>query len=150
MTTQISCPGDHFGVLLPATPRGARQARQLAVAQLVSWGLPTEGPALIVAELAANAVTHGRVPGRGFRLVLTLAPGRLRVAVVDTRADRVPTFRDAGGDAEAGRGLVLVDALADRWGVELGPPPCKEVWAEWDLPGRVAGTVTRRNGTRRA
>lgn len=52
---------------LSSTPRGARLARRLAVAQMESWGIPyTSGPAeavaLIVAELAANAVTHGRVP----------------------------------------------------------------------------------------
>ncbi|MGW0366372.1 ATP-binding protein [Streptomyces sp. NPDC002990] len=143
MTTQICDSGSQFGVQLAATPRGARQARQLAVEKIAAWGLPTEGPALIVAELAANAVTHGRVPGRGFRLVLTLVDGVLRIEVVDTRGDRVPGFRDPDGDAEGGRGLVLVDAIADRWGMDRGLPPCKVVWAELDVPewggSRVAG-----------
>ena len=37
---------------------------------------------------------------------------------------------DLGAEAEAGRGLVVVDALADRWGVAVGPPPRKTVWVE--------------------
>ncbi|MFG2712544.1 ATP-binding protein [Streptomyces goshikiensis] len=118
----------HFHVQLSATPRGARLARLLAVEQLRSWGLPFERPAQVVAELAANAVTHGRVPGRDFRLDLAVTPGLLRIEVVDTRGDRMPGFREPEG--EGGRGLFLVDAFADQWGVREGPPPCKAVWAE--------------------
>ncbi|KUN54468.1 hypothetical protein AQJ43_14200 [Streptomyces avermitilis] len=36
-------------------------------------------------------------------------------------------------DAESGRGLILVEAYADRWGVDDGPAPCKTTWAELDL-----------------
>lgn len=130
MNEQIRDSALQFTARLTATPLGARRARRLAVETLAGWGLPSEGPALIVAELAANAVTHGRVPGRDFRIGLTLVGGVLRIEVVDTRGDRVPGVRDAGGCAEGGRGLVLVGAIADRWGVELGLPPCKVVWAE--------------------
>ncbi|WP_354380545.1 ATP-binding protein [Streptomyces sp. PvR034] len=135
---QICDPARHFAVQLAATPHGARRARLLAVERIASWGLATEGPDLVVAELAANAVTHGRVPGRRFRLLLTLYGGVLRIEVVDTRGDRVPGLRDPGEDGEAGRGLVLVAAIADRWGVDPGPPPCKVVWAELDAAGRPA------------
>ncbi len=115
---------DRFDVQLSATPRGARLARLLAVEQLRGWGLPLVEPAHVVAELAVNAVTHGRVPGRDFRLALVVAGGVLRIEVTDARGDRVPSMRDAGW------GLVVVDALADRWGVQEGPAPCKVVWAE--------------------
>ncbi|WSF37204.1 ATP-binding protein [Streptomyces sp. NBC_01351] len=134
VNTQICDSARHFGAQLSATPRGARQARQLAVEKIAEWGLPTDGAALVVAELAANAVTHGRVPGRDFQLVLTLAGGVLRIEVVDTRRDRVPVLRGADGGAEGGRGLLLVDAVADRWGVDRRLPPCKAVWAELDVP----------------
>lgn len=128
-----------FHVQLSATPRGARLARLLAVEQLRGWGLlPLEEPAQIVAELAANAVTHGRVPGRDFRLVLVVTPGTLRIEVTDTRGDRIPEIRDTG------RGLVLVEALADRWGVREGPVPCKVVWAEVSLLAGSRGAATRR------
>ncbi len=91
-----------------------------------------------MAELAANAVVHGRVPGRDFRLSLVLhGNGRLRIEVTDTRGERLPPAPDRltapDGDATSGRGLLIVDALADRWGVTVGPVPRKTVWAELDL-----------------
>ncbi len=57
----------NLSLLLSPTPRGARLARLLAAEQLRSWGLPLSPAEQIVAELAANAATHGRVPGRDFR-----------------------------------------------------------------------------------
>ncbi|MEU8778561.1 ATP-binding protein [Streptomyces sp. NPDC048606] len=135
MNSQIGYFENQFVAVLPATPRAARQARRLAVEQCLAWGLPTEGVALVVGELAANAVTHGRVPGRGFQVALIRGERALRVEVTDTRRDRIPEPRDADPGAEGGRGLALVVAVADRWGVEAGPPPRKVVWAEWDVPG---------------
>jgi anti-sigma regulatory factor (Ser/Thr protein kinase) len=128
-----------FTQLLSATPRGARLARLLAVQQLAEWGWPpsctaSESAALVVAELAANAVTHGRVRGRCFRLGLVVeAPGTLRVEVADPCGDRRPEPRTTTAPDpeldESGRGLVLVDALATRWGTEPRPPSGKTVWA---------------------
>ncbi|CAM5652776.1 non-specific serine/threonine protein kinase OS=Streptomyces tendae OX=1932 GN=GUR47_17290 PE=3 SV=1 [Streptomyces tendae] len=54
----------------------------------------------------------------------------LRIEVTDTRGDRLPCPQHSADDAEFGRGLLLVEALADRWGVVPGPPPLKTVWAE--------------------
>ncbi|MGI5356373.1 ATP-binding protein [Streptomyces sp. CA-252508] len=127
-----------FGVLLSPTPRGARLARLLAVEWLrTRHEVPyrvTEAAAQVVAELAANAATHGRVAGRSFRLALLCDGGVLRVEVTDTRADDLPHRRPPAPDAESGRGLLLVEALADRWGAGAGPAPQKTVWAELDLP----------------
>ncbi|MFF4979837.1 ATP-binding protein [Streptomyces sp. NPDC001046] len=141
MKSHISAPGAtrHFTQLLSATSRGARLARLLAVQQLAEWGWPpsctaSESAALVVAELAANAVTHGRVRGRCFRLRLIVeAPDTLRVEVADPRGDRQPqpcatTVPDPDPD-ESGRGLLLVDAFATRWGTEPRPPSGKTVWA---------------------
>ncbi|WP_329244656.1 ATP-binding protein [Streptomyces canus] len=86
-----------------------------------------------MAELAANAATHGRVPGRDFRLTLYVVGDTLRIEVTDTRGDRLPRVELPAPEAETGRGLVLVDALADRWGAAPGPRPRKTVWAELDL-----------------
>ncbi|MFD4527480.1 ATP-binding protein [Streptomyces sp. NPDC058470] len=127
---QLGHPIRNFSVLLSPTPRGARLARLLAVEQLRSWELPLEAPSQIVAELAANAATHGRVPGRDFRLTLYVVGGTLRIEVTDTRGDRLPRLNPAESHADSGRGLLLVDALADRWGVTSGLPPRKTVWAE--------------------
>ncbi|MFD6326027.1 ATP-binding protein [Streptomyces sp. NPDC058442] len=128
-------PLHQFTVPLSATRRGARLARLLATEQLHSWKLPLDPARLIVAELATNAVVHGRVPGRSFRLGLTVtACGVLRIEVTDTRGECLPTRRSAPGEpAESGYGLLLVEELADRWGVRSGPAPVKVVWAELDL-----------------
>jgi len=58
MNQEIAAP-PNFTVLLSPTPRGARLARLLATEQLRTWGLPLDRAAQIVAELAANAATHG-------------------------------------------------------------------------------------------
>lgn len=144
----------NFSVLLSPTPRGARLARLLAVEQLREWGLLLHPAEHIVAELTVNAATHGRVPGRDFRLTLYVVGGTLRIEVTDTRGDRLPSVRLPPPDAESGRGLVLVDALADRWGVTPGPRPRKTVWAEIDLSphpenpyvGRAGGPSQRTPG----
>ncbi|MDX2520834.1 ATP-binding protein [Streptomyces stelliscabiei] len=115
---------------LSPTPRGARLARLLATEQLRSWGLPLDPARHIVAELAANAATHGRVQGRDFGLTLYVIGGTLRIEVTDTRGERLPRTRCPSPDAEDGQGLVLVEALADRWGTAPGLPPRKTVWAE--------------------
>lgn len=130
MNQEVATPVRNFSVLLSPTPRGARLARLLATEQLRAWGLPLDTAPQIVAELAANAATHGRVPGRDFRLTLYVVGGTLRIEVTDTRGDRHPRLAPTDQDAESGRGLLLVDALADRWGVAPGPHPRKTVWAE--------------------
>ncbi|MFD5833172.1 ATP-binding protein [Streptomyces collinus] len=123
---ELHTPVRNFSLQLSATPRGARLARLLATEQLRSWGLPLDPARQVVTELSVNAATHGRTPGRDFRLLLYVVAGTLRIEVTDTRADRLPTAR-------LGLGLLLVDALADRWGVTRGLPPRKTVWAELDL-----------------
>ncbi|MFI5795344.1 ATP-binding protein [Streptomyces sp. NPDC051677] len=129
-TPRLDSPIRNFDVRLSPTPRGARLARLLATEQLRSWGLPLDPAAHVVAELSANAVTHGRVPGRDFQLVLYVIGDALRIEVTDTRGDRMPRLRQDPGDSESGRGLLLVDALADGWGVTEGRRPRKTVWAE--------------------
>ncbi|MFB6556379.1 ATP-binding protein [Streptomyces sp. NPDC056405] len=134
---QATSVGQRFAIQLSATRRGARLARLLAERQLDDWGLPSEEVTQVVAELASNAVLHGRVPGRDFRLALWLrTDGTLRVEVTDARGDRVPRAADpVEDDAESGRGLRIVAAYADRWGVDEGPAPAKIVWVEMS-PGR--------------
>lgn len=128
-----------FRQRLSATPRGARLARRLAGVQLAAWGIPhgcglAEDVELVVGELAANAVLHGRVPGRDFEVRLGYDGLRVRIEVSDARGDRQPPEAEAPVDpwsAEAGRGLMLVRALAREWGVtprEQGGPG-KTVWA---------------------
>ena len=129
-----------FAQRLSSTRRGARLARLLAAGQLRAWPLSpsvAERAEHVVAELAANAALHGRVRGRDFRTALTFntVTGVLLVEVTDTRGDKAPETGPAPGpDDESGRGLLLVDALADRWGTAPYPPSGKTVWAEFS-PG---------------
>ncbi|MFD7415498.1 ATP-binding protein [Kitasatospora purpeofusca] len=135
--------------LLSATPKGAAIGRRMARQRLTSWELNSLCPdafhsaLLIVAELAANASIHGRTPGRGFELSLSLTSVRrsrttvLRIEVSDCRGDKRPVLPDpraCSTEAQSGRGLTLVDALADRWGTLPREPNAKTVWAELDLP----------------
>lgn len=124
---------------LSPTPRGARLARRLTAHQLAVWGHPHDSDANdtaqhLVAELAANAVTHGRVPGRDFELRLLLLPeGTLRIEVSDARGDRELRFlSESETDGEGGRGLILLSLLARTWGVSQRNVG-KTVWAEVGL-----------------
>ncbi|MEU2654788.1 ATP-binding protein [Streptomyces sp. NPDC007325] len=130
-----------FAQRFSSTPRGARLARRLALHQLHQWGVAYDSEladtaGLIVAELAANAVTHGRVPGRDCELGLLYAPGlHLRIDVSDTRGESRPARAARGPLDEGGRGLLLVGALASRWSVLDRVPVGKTVRAELDLQG---------------
>ncbi|WBO65657.1 ATP-binding protein [Streptomyces camelliae] len=128
---------NHLGIQLSATRRGARLARLLTERQLDEWGVPFEEATQVVAELASNAVLHGRARGRDFRLALALHDdGTLRIEVTDARGDRVPLLHDpVTEDSEGGRGLRIVASYADRWGVKEGAAGTKIVWAEL-VPGR--------------
>ncbi|MFB8143469.1 ATP-binding protein [Streptomyces parvus] len=133
--TQPRARTGQFAVQLSATRRGARLARLLATEQLRSWGLPLEDASLVIGELATNAALHGYVPGRDFRITLSVYGDVLRIEVADTRGDRLPEKRDPDAESEGGRGLLLVEALSVRWGTEHGPFPRKTVWAEVALTG---------------
>jgi anti-sigma regulatory factor (Ser/Thr protein kinase) len=129
-----------FTQRLSATPRGARLARRLARYHLDDWGIAydselSDAAEAIVAELAANAATHGRVPGRDFEVRLALGADTLRIEVTDTRTELMPpeTLEPPDADGESGRGLVIVAALADQWGV-LARQVGKTVWAHLPLP----------------
>ncbi|MFE5600704.1 ATP-binding protein [Streptomyces coelicoflavus] len=138
----------HLTVRLSSTARGARLARRLAVQQLAAWGTPYDSEtsqtlALVTAELAVNAATHGRLPGRDFRLTLLLLPEHevVRVEVTDTRPGcrpHDPAAEPAAPDAQSGRGLLLVAAYAERWGCEVRDAYTKTVWAEVALPAAPA------------
>ncbi|MEU2573994.1 ATP-binding protein [Streptomyces anulatus] len=130
-----------------ADPRGARLARRVGLHKLHTWGIAylsdvSESAALIIGELTANAVTHGRVPDRDFELRLSFllgdpeTPGLLRIEVSDTRGECRPPgpgeITAPEDSSDSGRGLLIVDALADRWAV-LDRNPGKTVRAELDL-----------------
>ncbi|MGW0627188.1 ATP-binding protein [Streptomyces sp. NPDC002758] len=128
-----------FAIRLSSTRRGARLARHLVAQQLAAWGVPygteaSHAATVVTAELVANAVTHGRLPGRDFRLSLLRRPGLVRIEVTDPRPERVPPTTLPADPcslaADSGRGLLLVAAYAERWGCEVRDTCTKTVWAE--------------------
>jgi anti-sigma regulatory factor (Ser/Thr protein kinase) len=114
---------------LPPTPESATVARWL-VTDLLRETVEPEAldiTALLTTELVSNAIRHTRDE---LTLTVRLAGGRLRVGVSDSSHRRPQRVR-AGGRDTSGRGLGLVEALADEWGVDpdergLG----KTVWFE--------------------
>ncbi|GAB2922561.1 ATP-binding protein [Streptomyces mayteni] len=115
-------------------PGSVSLARRRAARLVGEWGYPVVAgdAALIVSELASNALLHGGVSGRLFRVHLMLMPSALRIEVTDARGERLPCPRTPADDESCGRGLLLIGALASRWGVESRVVG-KTVWAEIDL-----------------
>jgi anti-sigma regulatory factor (Ser/Thr protein kinase) len=121
-------------------PAEVGRARKWARSRLGGLGIVADEPLaetliLLVSELVTNAVVH---TGRPAVLRLSLpgpqaeaAPSAtVRVEVADT-SSRAPVPRCVGGDATGGRGLALVDCLADRWG--WSPEGAgKSIWCELD------------------
>ncbi|MFD5976950.1 ATP-binding protein [Streptomyces bacillaris] len=104
---------------------------------LIEWGCEDQAydMLLCVTELATNALRHGVPPTRGFRVKVSLERMKtvLRIELHDSgdgevcMADGLP-----GVEEEGGRGLLLVSALADKWGVAERNPG-KIVWCEFNL-----------------
>jgi anti-sigma regulatory factor (Ser/Thr protein kinase) len=102
-------------VRLTAAPAAPGEARRQVRAAIRAWDVPVDEDVavLLASELVTNAVTHQA--GRAVTLVLTCSPGRLRVDVHDPSRS-LPVLASASSDDETGRGLMLVDTLADEWG----------------------------------
>lgn len=115
--------------------RAVADTRRRLRDQLRLWGVPAlaDTAELLATEIVTNALQH---TGGGAVLTATLSPGpakRLRVEVHDSLGRRPPR-RPPGGvrpadDATSGRGLLLVEALADTWGIQASGAG-KTVWFE--------------------
>ncbi|WP_239149365.1 ATP-binding protein [Streptomyces sp. SID12501] len=115
-------------------PKSVTLARHRAHRLLADWGHPelASDTALLVSELGGNAVLHGCLRDRLFRVELALTEHAVRVSVSDPRGELLPRAREAAPDEMFGRGLLIVDAVSARWGVtELTVG--KLVWCELDV-----------------
>jgi anti-sigma regulatory factor (Ser/Thr protein kinase) len=112
---------------LPASARAPALARQRLAELTSAWGRPEDRDTavLLVSELVTNVVRH---TGGAPQLTVTTDDGWLRCAVRDAEPAH-PAPRAFALDAEGGRGLLLVAALASAWGVE-DLPAGKLVWFE--------------------
>ncbi|MGE7389914.1 ATP-binding protein [Streptomyces sp. NPDC004126] len=117
-------------------PAEVGRARRWARSRLAGSGMGDDEPLaetliLLISELVTNAVVHTGCPA--VLRMLFGGPG-VRVEVADA-SDRAPARRQAGGEDTGGRGLELVDGLADRWGWQREGAG-KRIWCEVD---RAAG-----------
>jgi anti-sigma regulatory factor (Ser/Thr protein kinase) len=117
-------------VELPQDLRAAGAARAATRRLLPRWCLGglLDPVLLVVSELVANAVRHGRPP---VDLRLRRAGQGVRIGVHD-EAPSKPIPGLPGYDAESGRGMLLVDAVASDTGVEQIAGDGKVVWAQVD------------------
>ena len=123
---------------LPAHALSARRARRFVLAALEALGVRApaveEVAELLTSEVVTNAVLHA---GSGVRVLVEGTPGGVRISVTDTDP-KMPALRPPADQAESGRGLHLVDTLADRWGV-APVPTGKSVWFELEVREQAHG-----------
>ena len=130
-------------------PHASREARMAARVVLEDWDVPApvvDDALLVISELVTNAVRHAGTTST-LELELGQTGMQLRVALADGSTAR-PRPRRAGTAAEDGRGMAILAALSDRWGIEPHLHG-KRVWWEVDLrPGYgVTATARRANAT---
>ncbi|MBT2398351.1 SpoIIE family protein phosphatase [Streptomyces sp. ISL-100] len=118
-------------------PEALSSARHMVRAAVRAWGARERADEIELAadELMTNALMHTDGAAVITARVLAGAERRLRIEVED-RSSALPRRRDAGEAGVSGRGLMLVDRLADVWGVESrGSGKC--VWCEFVVPDRL-------------
>ena len=115
---------------LPVEPESAAAARRAVESNLSLEGETLETVKLLVSELVTNSVRHAGLPASAeIGLRVFAAEKLVRVEVTDAGPGFDPANRPEPSEA-GGWGLRLVDAMADRWGVEV--VPVVRVWFELD------------------
>lgn len=113
-----------------AEPEELAALRRIMRLHLTMWGLPhvVESAQLCVTELVANVITHVG-PQTPTTLAVSMNGNLLRIEVIDPDTRALPTLLAARADDEFGRGMALVEATAERWGVVLRADT-KVTWCE--------------------
>ncbi|MGW7298719.1 ATP-binding protein [Streptomyces sp. NPDC054829] len=137
----IECmPRKPWNLPFKAEPEEVGALRRLLRLHLGIWGLHhlIDAAQLCVSELVTNVILH---VGRGTPATLSVAMRgtHLRIEVHDPDTRTSPTLIDASVASEEGRGVALINAVAERWGVQRGDDR-KITWCE------LATTLTSPNG----
>ncbi|WP_419996934.1 ATP-binding protein [Streptomyces boninensis] len=135
----------------PNAAAAVQQARTFTDRVLAKWtpAVDLDLVRLCVSELCTNALAPDEPAHRSIVVRLAVDADALRIEVHDTKPG-VPAPRDPEPDDISGRGLLIVDTVADRWDVQTRSGPGKVVWAEFDLthrPATTPGTQSSINGT---
>jgi anti-sigma regulatory factor (Ser/Thr protein kinase) len=124
-------------IMLASQPESARVAREFTAAALLAWRLSTVADAAvtIVSELVTNAILYGSCYEADadepaiVGLILRRTPCELTFIVTDRSTSPPADAATPGPCAESGRGLGVVEALADKWGWTSHGLAAKSVWA---------------------
>jgi anti-sigma regulatory factor (Ser/Thr protein kinase) len=115
------------------SPQSAARARHFVARTLAAWQVLTEAAetaVLLTSELVTNALRYSQGSvDLHLHLEVIEQTQTVRVSVHDADP-RMPQLLAVAAEAENGRGLWLVDALAKRWGTEQLPGDGKQVWFE--------------------
>ncbi|MGP9021045.1 ATP-binding protein [Streptomyces sp. BR1] len=131
-----------YGMRFTVGAHSARHVRRIVRTHLDQWAMSelSEAAELAVTELLANVVRH--VPDRYCVLKLRRRPHGVRIEVSDG-FPQLPLPRAASDDDESGRGLVLLDAVVDKWGVSPGLTKTgKTIWFECGTSASPTPTPT--------
>lgn len=123
-----------------AEPEEVAGLRRVLRLHLTLWGLPelVESAQICVTELTSNVIRHVG-DGTPTTLAVSMSGTYLRIELHDPDTRALPTLLSADCEVESGRGMTLVNAVTDRWGVILRGD-CKVVWCE------LATNLTDPNG----
>lgn len=135
---RISC------LIMPALLTSPRWARRQIAAALAAWQLPddvVQSAEMVASELVANATAisrrlssgNGAARAEKIEVALRLLPDQVVIEVTDNDP-RLPALAEPGADDENGRGLVMVQAISEKWGYRVLPSGGKVVYAILSAP----------------
>ncbi|NEB04779.1 ATP-binding protein [Streptomyces sp. SID13726] len=129
-----------------AEPEEVAALRRIMRLHLELWGLHgvVDAAQLCVSELVSNVIKHVGT-GTPATLVVSMSGTRVRIEVHDADPRALPVLLDAVPDDESGRGMALVSATTDRWGVQLRADQ-KVTWCE--LPTELSCAEGHSGGAR--
>ncbi|WP_425245146.1 ATP-binding protein [Streptomyces sp. NEAU-NA10] len=122
-----------YRLTLTAGTHSAQHIRSIARSLLEDWGLQelTDTVELAMTELIANVVRH--VPDRRCTVLLLKQGTGIRAEVKDSYGQLLPAPAELQLESESGRGLFLLDAVVDKWGVSPASGGGKTVWFECNV-----------------
>jgi anti-sigma regulatory factor (Ser/Thr protein kinase) len=131
-TTATAPPHDdpmHTTQHFPSDPAQVGVARRFVLSHLDPASPRYDDLELCTSEVVTNALRHTGDRDRGFDVTVQMADGQVEVTVVDAGGKTVPTIRQGGETRRTnGRGVGIVDQLADRWGFRRGEDGSTHVW----------------------